>query len=51
MTEATQFNQLMPIAGVAGQARGFQHQHHPNLTEADLCDQTLKAGACRGTAA
>jgi hypothetical protein len=51
MAQATQFNQAMPIAGVAGQTGSFQHQHDPDLAQADLGDQALKAGARRGAPA
>src|SRR5579864_3736832 len=51
MAQATQLDQTMPIARVASQAGGFQHQHDPDLAQADLRDEALEAGACGGAAA
>jgi hypothetical protein len=41
--ERTQFEKLMPIPIVAGQARGVQADHQAGIAQADLGDQLLEA--------
>ena len=43
-----QLQQLVPVAVVAGQARGVQAQHQAGLAQPDLGDQALEPAALRG---
>ena len=43
--QRAQFQQLMPIAVVAGEPRGIEAQHQPRFAQADLGDQPLEAAA------
>jgi hypothetical protein len=49
--ERAQFQQSMPIRGVACQARHFQAEHDPDATQADFGHQTLEAFSIRRTGA
>jgi hypothetical protein len=48
---STDLDQSVPIAVVARQSRGLQHQHDPHLAQANFRCQSLEAGTeCSGTA-
>ena len=49
--ERAQFQQSMPIRGVACQARHFQAEHDPDATQADFGHQTLEAFSISRTGA
>ena len=49
--EAAELDQPVPVAVVAGQARGLQHEHQPHLPQAHLRDEPLEARPVRGGAA
>ena len=46
--DAAQFEQLVPVGGVAGQPRAFQAEHDPGAAQRHLGDEVLKAFPVRG---
>jgi hypothetical protein len=43
ISQRTDFQQPLPVAARAGQARDFQAEHGSNMPQTDLCHQPLKA--------